>query len=367
MAGPNSELLYTLATMPNESVPSDSIRWNRFPILAACDVARKQLAIESALGLAQNTLEAYGRAREDFFRFCMTRETLPELANREEIALWVRDMLSRSHVLGARREGIEIRPGLANATVHQKLTAVRLYFDFLVDQGQRADNPVGHGRYSPGRASIRSRGLLPRHQRLPWIPGNEEWEAMTQVVASESVRNRVMFCLAYDAALRREELCRLAISDVDFANRFVTIRAEIAKGRRQRIVPYSTTSALLLAAYLKRRRLLSLVSGPAFLSESRRNLGKPLTIWTWSKAIERISAAAEVPKFTTHTFRHLCLTDLARSGWDIHEIATFAGHRSIETTKNYIHLSSRDLAVKISRGVDQIHQWRLRMMEGAGQ
>ena len=173
---------------------------------------------------------------------------------------------------------------------------------------------------------------MPRHRKLPWIPHDEDWQAMLQVVGGEPIRNRVMFCLAYDAALRREELCRLTIGDFDFANRLVTVQAEVAKGRRERTIPYSNTSALLLASYLKRRRGLSIASGPAFLSESRRNCAKPLTIWTWSKVTKRLATAAGVSRFSTHTFRHLCLTDLARSGWDIHEIAHFAGHRSIETT-----------------------------------
>ncbi len=68
-----------------------------------------------------------------------------------------------------------------------------------------------------------------------------------------------------------------------------------------------------------------------------------------------------VVQFTTHTPRHLCLTDLARAGWDIHEIATFAGHRSTETSLLYIHLSGRDLAAKLERGMAQIHSWRAKV------
>jgi integrase len=86
----------------------------------------------------------------------------------------------------------------------------------------------------------------------------------------------------------------------------------------------------------------------------------PITIWTWSKVVEGISVRAGVPEFTTHTSRHLCLTDLARASWDIHEIAIFAGHPSIESTLLYIHLSGRDLAAKLARGMATIHDWRTR-------
>ena len=65
------------------------------------------------------------------------------------------------------------------------------------------------------------------------------------------------------------------------------------------------------------------------LSESCRNLGRPISIWTWSKVVRALASRSDIPQFSTHTPRHLRLTDLARSDWDIHEIATFAGHRSI--------------------------------------
>jgi integrase/recombinase XerD len=61
--------------------------------------------------------------------------------------------------------------------------------------------------------------------------------------------------------------------------------------------------------------------------------------------------------------RHLCLTDLARAGWDIHEIARFAGHKSTETTLDYIHLSGRDLTEKFARGMQSLHDLRARMIK----
>jgi integrase/recombinase XerD len=75
----------------------------------------------------------------------------------------------------------------------------------------------------------------------------------------------------------------------------------------------------------------------------------------------RYAAQPHCQQFTTHTPRHLCLTDLARTDWDIHEIATFAGHRSIQTTLLYIHLSGRELAAKLARGMAEIHEYRVRL------
>jgi integrase len=173
----------------------------------------------------------------------------------------------------------------------------------------------------------------------------------------------MMLALSYDAALRREEICSLETSDIDPAHRMITIRAEMTKTRRARVVPYSAATGELLAVYLRRRRELSRDRGRLFLSESRRNAGRPISKWTWSKVVEGISDRSGVPEFTTHTARHLCLTDLARANWDVHEIAAFAGHRSIQSPLLYIHLSGRELAAKLAKGMAEIHAWRTRMLK----
>jgi integrase len=174
-----------------------------------------------------------------------------------------------------------------------------------------------------------------------------------------------MLAFAYDAALRREELCALQTQDIDPARRLIRIRAETTKNQQERMVPYSAVTDRLYQAYLHHRRHLSRARGPLFLSESRRNLTQPLTIWTWSKVVHALAQRANLQEFTTHTFRHLCLTDLARAGWDVHEIARFAGHRSVQSTLNYIHLGGNDLAAKLAQGMSEIHAWRVAQMAEA--
>jgi len=146
----------------------------------------------------------------------------------------------------------------------------------------------------------------------------------------------------------------------------LTVSAETTKTRRERVVPYSASTGVLLSGYLAHRATISRARGPLFLSESRRNHGEPLTLWTWSKVIRRIALAADLPRFSTHTTRHLCLTDLARMGWDLHAIASFAGDRSSESAMTYIHLSGRDLSEKLRLRMQQIHSWRVDLLTGVG-
>jgi integrase len=247
------------------------------------------------------------------------------------------------------------------------MVPVRLFYDYLLEEGVRESNPVGRGRYTPGGGFGGRRGLVPPMTRLPWIPGEQQWRDILEVARREPVRNRLMLALAYDAALRREELCLLQTSDLDPAHRTLRVRAETTKNRRERVVPYSAAAGDLLSGYLAHRSGVSRARGPLFLSESRRNHAQPLSLWTWSKVVRQIALDAGVPQFSTHTLRHLCLTDLARMGWEVHAIAAFAGHRHTDSTLAYIHLSGRDLAGKLGSGMDHIHAWRVRMLASAGE
>lgn len=146
---------------------------------------------------------------------------------------------------------IESGVGLANATLQQCLVAVRLFYDHLIEEGRRDTNPVGRGRYTPRWTfgGHRERGLIPRFTKLPWIPTEADWQQLLTVARAEPVRTRLMLALAYDAALRREELCRLQTDDLDPAHRTLRVRAETTKTRRGRVVPYSEATGILLQQY----------------------------------------------------------------------------------------------------------------------
>lgn len=323
------------------------------------------MRIWTDLGRAPRTIDAYARGLAEYLQLCEREGIDPLLANRSQVALFVRELTTRPSRRGANVIALDSGSGLANATLQQRLVPVRLFYDFLVEEGLRDSNPVGRGRYTPGRqrgGGGGSRPLVPRMVKLPWIPSEEEWSQVLDVFCGEAIRNRLMLALAYDAALRREELCSLNTEDLDPAHRSLRIRAETTKTRRSRVVPYSAATGVLLAEYLRHRSTLSRARGPLFLSESRRNRAEPLTLWTWSKVVRRIAVTAQVPRFSTHTMRHLCLTDLARMGWELHMIASFAGHRSTDSTLRYIHLSGRELSARLSSSMVQIHQQRVMLL-----
>ena len=91
-----------------------------------------------------------------------------------------------------------------------------------------------------------------------------------------------------------------------------------------------------------------------FRSESDRNRGSTLNRWAWSKTVEGWAKEAKLSHLSTHTFRHLRLTHLARAGWKLHELTTYAGHRDPKTTLIYLHLSGADLTAKMAHSVGSL-------------
>ncbi|MEU8784866.1 site-specific integrase [Streptomyces sp. NPDC048637] len=343
----------------------------KWPILGRHEQAVAWLQVWQDLGRAARTIDAYARGLAEYLELCERESVDPVRATRAHVALHVRELSSRPSRRGSNVVALDSGAGLSNATLQQRLVSVRLFYDFLVEEGLRQGNPVGRGRYTPGApGGAPQRGLVRRLVTLPWIPSDEQWRAVLTVAAAEPVRTRLMLALAYDAALRREELCSLRTDDLDPGRRLVRVRAETTKNGRERVVPYSAATGALLSQYLVHRATVSRSRGGLFLSESRRNFAQPLSLWTWSKVVRRIAVEAGMERFSTHTTRHLCLTDLARMGWEVHAIATFAGHRHTDSTMRYIHLSGRDLSEKFRRGMEHIHAQRVALLsagaEGTG-
>lgn len=212
-----------------ESSDLDDIRWNLYPRVAAYHHARSWIDIQRKLLRAAKTVDAYARGLDDYLRLCAERNLQIEQATKSQIASYVEDMATRVHRTRTGRE--TIKAGLANRTILQRLTAVRLFYDYLMDTGVRDTNPVGRGRYTPGTGfyGFRQRGLVRSYQRLPWIPSDQEWKRFLGEVPAESLRYQLMIFLAYDGALRRSELLSLSVADIDFSHQKIAIRSEIAK------------------------------------------------------------------------------------------------------------------------------------------
>lgn len=327
-------------------------------ILGRHAYAEEWLQILGNLGRAAATVDAYGHAIAHYLRFCEEQRWNAEEATFEQITLYIRGLL----------------PGhpnaVANATLQQRLTAIRLWYDHLMFQGLRENNPVPRGQHSRvSPLAIHSgfvRGLVPRLATLPTIPTDEEWGRLLLVASQSPVRDRLMLSLAYCGALRRAELVALRVEDLDVAHRLISVRAETTKSRRTRVVCYSPVITPLLISHLRSLSALGLRAGPLFRSFSDRNRGAPLSRWTWTKTVETWTAEADLPRISTHTFRHLRLTHLARAGWKLHELSTYAGHCDPKTTLVYLHLSGTELTAKMAMTITKLDAVMFSQIAGDG-
>lgn len=219
----------------------------RWPVLTAVPPALAGLCMRADLGIAPRTLDGYARGLSEYLALCADLGADPVQAKREHVARFVRHLAERPARHAGAGPSSPGCPYLSNATVQQRLTAVCLFYDHLVEDGLRDANPVGRGRYAPAArvGGDNRRGLVPRQVRLPWIPDEADWRAVLEAARREPIRNRAMLALGYDAGLRREELCSLRTGDLDPGHRLLRVRAETTKSRHERVVPYSAAGGEL--------------------------------------------------------------------------------------------------------------------------
>ncbi|HUY98926.1 MAG TPA: site-specific integrase [Thermomicrobiaceae bacterium] len=172
-------------------------------------------------------------------------------------------------------------------------------------------------------------------------------------MTQETARNRAMILVAYDGALRREELVGLRDVDYDRSRALLHVRAATSKSGRDRWVPLSPIGQRALDSYLERPRRALVAAlgqdegGPLFLSESTRNPGQPLVPGAFNDVIAALRTTLGLPQLHPHTFRHQRLTALKAAGVPLEDIALFAGHASTETTRLYLHLAPLELGARI--------------------
>jgi integrase len=351
-----------------------AIQWQYYPHVAENPVTRAFIESQAKRQKRPKTIDAYARNLEDLIRaFAMFEHANLIEAGPDLLETYIDHLYHR--VPARIRNKVTSKPGetLSPNTVHQRIVTARLFYDFCIYRGYRQDktNPIPRGSLGYGDAPPQ-RGVVSQKQRLPWIPSDSEWEALiTHLMAHESIRNQLLILLAYEGALRREEVVSLRVDDFDWSARLITIRPETSKSGFQRTVTYSRSTGDLLTRYLWNERAYILAAfggdqkGPLFLSESNRNAGCAITLGTFNDVIEQIRDVVDLPYLTTHTFRHLRCTVLKRCGVDLQDIALYAGHQSVATTLLYIHLAPAELNKRIREATASFDARMEQLLEGA--
>ena len=156
------------------------------------------------------------------------------------------------------------------------------------------------------------------------------------------LRDRAMLETLYATAIRRMELIRLKVWDVDWARASLMIR--LGKGAKDRIVPLGARAKSWLETYRDEARpdlVVGRDDGILFLSRD----GKPLEAKRLSEKVRFYVETAGIAKVgSCHLLRHTAATLMLEGGADIRFIQALLGHESLETTQIYTKVSIAKLA-----------------------
>ena len=200
----------------------------------------------------------------------------------------------------------------------------------------------------------RSSGNKRTKRRLPTVLTEAEMEVLVAQVnprCTSGLRNRAMLAAMLGAGLRVSEIVALVPRDVDLEQG--TIRVNLGKGGRDRVVPVDQETAGWLQAWAEKRRALKLDGRRRFFCAIRRTClgsepGKPLAIRTVQNLISRLGKRAGIDKqVTPHVLRHTYATRLLDQGFTIREVQELLGHSDVSTTMIYTHVNPAELRAKI--------------------
>jgi integrase/recombinase XerD len=173
---------------------------------------------------------------------------------------------------------------------------------------------------------------------LPTILSQEE---VAQLIDSAlTPYHRTLLMTLYATGVRRAELTRLKVTDVD--SKRMVIHVQGGKGRKDRDVMLSPKLLDELREHW--RRLKQKPSVWLFPGNRHHSSDQPITTKVVWQACRNAAKRASIKKNVhPHSMRHCFATHLLEQGADLRSIQMLLGHNDLEQTTIYLHLSERHL------------------------
>ena len=252
-----------------------------------------------------STTRAYLRAVEDFAQHF---KRSPDQLGPDHIRQY------QAHLFRERR--------LSPNSVTQRLGGLRFFFIKTLKQSWSAE-------------------LTPYPKKVLRLPSILSQEEVTSLIESAPTPfQRTLLMALYATGLRRAELARLKITDIDSARHVIHVQG--GKGRKDRDVMLSPNLLEALREHwrsLRRKPAVWLFPGNRWHTADHPISSK--VIWLACKeAAQRAGIRKEVHP---HTLRHCFATHLLEAGADLRTIQILLGHRDLEETTIYLHLSQQHL------------------------
>jgi len=238
--------------------------------------------------------------------------------------------------------------GQTRASAARKLAAARTFLRYLRREGIIEDDP-GALVATPKR-DIRMPAHLSEQEIVALIAAAPDTTPLGR-------RDRAILELFYASGLRLSELVGLDLDDVNLSGRMSRVRG---KGGKERLVPFNTSAAKAIRAYLNDREML--VRGRARQDgregQDRRDAtgrrqrhalfvnyrGGRLTVRSVDRLVRRYVAATSARMgISPHALRHSFATHLLQRGADLRAIQELLGHAQLSTTQRYTHVNAAQL------------------------
>jgi site-specific recombinase XerD len=251
---------------------------------------------------SENTIRHYIRTVEEFARYFRCSP----------------DRLGPRHIREYQAE--LLRKEKSPSTVTQRLAALRFFYvKTLKKSWSVVETPY------PKKAF-----------RLPTILSQEEVERL--IDAASTPFHRTVLMTLYATGVRRAELTHLKVTDVDSQRMVIHVRG--GKGRKDRDVMLSKKLLEELREHWRRLRKKPRVW--LFPGQKDHCGDKPINTKTvWHACREAAKRAAIRKSLHPHTLRHCFATHLYEAGTDLRNIQLLLGHRDLEETTIYLHVSKR--------------------------
>lgn len=244
--------------------------------------------------------------------------------------------------------------GLSARTIKRRLATIAGLYEYLIIRGDAGitRNPVPRGLAvrRPGQRAVRGVPLIRAPRTLPRVIDPDEVDAF--MAALRTRRDRAMVEAMLLGGLRRCEVLGLRLEDVRPGEHRLFIAD--GKGGHQRIVPVSKRFFATVADYIETERPRTSSTSHVFIVLKGPRRGQPLSAAGLDEIISGARQRAGIARLTCHQLRHTCFTRLREAGMALEAIQAQAGHRSIESTRIYLHLANDWLAGEYRRATEAI-------------
>ncbi len=211
-------------------------------------------------------------------------------------------------------------------TVARHLSSLRLFFDYLEQQGLIGVSPLD----------------LIKFPEIEYTPPEmlspDEIIALLEAPSLNhylGLRDRALLELSYSSGLKIKELLNLDIEDLFLDLGFLKVR-----GKRERMVPVTSKAIEILTTYLNTARLPRLLNKNDSCLFPNRNGVRMTRIGFWNIVKKHARRAGIQTNITPRMLRHSFAMHLIQSGMDLTSIKLLFGYAVLDATLQYAHVNA---------------------------